>query len=544
MEPAALRFGLTAPTRPERMSRALAATVLIAALAAGLTVMAAAPVQAAQAARPVRILPLGDSITEGFGASHSTWRYFLWHRLRSSGRDVNFVGNEYGIHEGLPLHADFDQSHEGHSGWKADRILANARAYAARTRPDVVLLHVGTNDVKQRETNATTITEIRGIIRELRVARPRVAVVLAQLIPLRNRDDVIQRLNDRIAALAAELSRPDSRVVTVDQHARFDLAVHSDDGTHPNLRGDRLMARRWARALQPLVKKVALVTLVTTAAPSTLPAGASVRLAARVRTHARVRMVRFYHGDHLIGADRTAPYRVTWRGLPRGRFPVIARAQLESGRVVHALTTFVRAGIPPLALFVVGSPRDLGPHDGRLGARLQGMGLVPVVQDDGDAAASDARGKSVILLSGSISRRRPALAYVRAPVPLMTWDAELMDELGMTRRAGIAPGRQRVQMVRVRHPLTAGLRGRPVVTRVPGGQTYGRPGRRALVTARVVRSPGRAALFAYGRGTRMVERRAPHRRLGFFTTAKSGADLTRAGRRLFDAAVRWSVGRR
>lgn len=46
----------------------------------------------------VRIVPIGDSITQGTlqnddGLSHPTYRYWLWQTLKSRGYDVDFVGS-------------------------------------------------------------------------------------------------------------------------------------------------------------------------------------------------------------------------------------------------------------------------------------------------------------------------------------------------------------------------------------------------------------------------------------------------------------------
>jgi hypothetical protein len=62
----------------------IALTVLAAAVA-----YAIAAVPTAHAATPVRIMPLGDSIT----GSPGCWRALLWNRLQNAGHtDIDFVG--------------------------------------------------------------------------------------------------------------------------------------------------------------------------------------------------------------------------------------------------------------------------------------------------------------------------------------------------------------------------------------------------------------------------------------------------------------------
>src|SRR6187399_3097989 len=69
-----------------------------------------------------RIMPLGDSITSSF-AGHDSYRYWLWHSLQDAGyTNIDFVGSQRGVFGGTPLHANFDQDHEGHTGFTADQI--------------------------------------------------------------------------------------------------------------------------------------------------------------------------------------------------------------------------------------------------------------------------------------------------------------------------------------------------------------------------------------------------------------------------------------
>src|SRR5688572_26694999 len=88
-------------------------TAVLAALAVGLIIR---PAQSA--AVPVRIMPLGDSITAGPGC----WRAKLWNRLQTTGfTNIDFVGTQSdggGCNPGFAY--DFD--HEGHGGFSATGI--------------------------------------------------------------------------------------------------------------------------------------------------------------------------------------------------------------------------------------------------------------------------------------------------------------------------------------------------------------------------------------------------------------------------------------
>lgn len=48
---------------------------------------------------------------------------------------------------GTPSQSDFNQDHEGHWDYTADQILRNLAQWIRDNPPDVVLVHVGSNDI-------------------------------------------------------------------------------------------------------------------------------------------------------------------------------------------------------------------------------------------------------------------------------------------------------------------------------------------------------------------------------------------------------------
>ncbi|MEM7198849.1 MAG: SGNH/GDSL hydrolase family protein [Planctomycetota bacterium] len=225
--------------------------VLATAVAALLAALPAAV--GAQAPTPVRMMPLGDSITEGAHGS-ATYRYYLWHALLDAGYCVDFVGGQQGVQGGRPWNPNFDQDHEGHSGWRADMVLGSVRAWTAQHDPDVVLLHLGTNDLWQAQSAASTLTEIDAIIDEMRAARSDVVILLAQIIPVGAWVGFsVDPLNALLPAFAAAKHAPSAPVLLVDQWTGFDPRIDTDDGVHPNRFGDQKMAAAWLSALETLL---------------------------------------------------------------------------------------------------------------------------------------------------------------------------------------------------------------------------------------------------------------------------------------------------
>jgi hypothetical protein len=202
-------------------------------------------------------MPLGDSITQA-DAGHDSYRRPLWQMLR--GQAVDFVGTQTEHFGGPAPRPDFDQDHEGHWGWRADEVLGSVADWARSQAPDVVLVHLGTNDVLQGEPSGAILEELGAIVDALRSANPEVKVLLAQIIPTSDvgRNAAIRALNGGIPALAARKSTTRSPVTAVDQHTGFDGEGDTYDGLHPNAAGEAKMAGRWFDALLPLLRPAAL----------------------------------------------------------------------------------------------------------------------------------------------------------------------------------------------------------------------------------------------------------------------------------------------
>lgn len=205
----------------------------------------------------IYIMPLGDSITQGEGG-HDSYRRELWLMLQEKSAGVNFVGSMKHNFPGLePPNSDFDQDHEGHWGYKADEILERADEWAAKYRPDIVLMHLGTNDVFKNEPNKETIAELEAIITVFQKHNPQMKFFVAKLIPVANEiaNRQIAGFNALLPDMARRMTTKHSPVQIVDQYEGFDPDADTYDKIHPNEAGERKMARKWFEALLPVLEK-------------------------------------------------------------------------------------------------------------------------------------------------------------------------------------------------------------------------------------------------------------------------------------------------
>ncbi len=204
----------------------------------------------------IRIMPLGDSITQG-AVDTDSFRRPLWKLLKASNARVNFVGSMKTNYPYTGLaHSDFDIHHEGHWGWRADEVLAKIDKWAKQTVPDVVLIHLGSNDILQKQKNQATVEELRQIIFTLREHNERIEIFLAQLIPIADKtlNIKIEELNDLLSNMAQLTTTNDSPVHIVNQYEGFDALKDTYDGVHPNRFGIEKMAQKWHKALSSILE--------------------------------------------------------------------------------------------------------------------------------------------------------------------------------------------------------------------------------------------------------------------------------------------------
>jgi lysophospholipase L1-like esterase len=217
--------------------------------AAALAVLAGATLYSSPAVAEsnggVRVMPLGDSITDGVPAAGG-YRIGLWQRFTAGNFRVDFVGTLFNGPNTLG-----DHDHEGHSGWRIDMIDANIINWAQTTNPHTVLLHIGTNDVLQNFNLAGAPGRLSTLIDHITATVPNAEVFVASIIPLANtgQEANARTFNATIPGIVQSKVNAGKHVHFVDMHAALtpaDLA----DGVHPNPGGYDKMATVWFNALR------------------------------------------------------------------------------------------------------------------------------------------------------------------------------------------------------------------------------------------------------------------------------------------------------
>jgi len=202
------------------------------------------------AAEPVRIMAIGDSITQG-GKTFVTYRLPLDQKLRAAGLNYEFVGSQQSAGPHGPLW------HEGYGGKNAEFLAGLMPQKLKQLKPDIILLHCGHNHSAEEKPVPGILAAERAIIEAARKQNPKVVVLLAQVITSGKlpKYGYIPELNQAQVLLARELSRPDAPVMIVDQATGFDPQKDAIlDKVHPNAQGAEKMANQWFLALKGWVK--------------------------------------------------------------------------------------------------------------------------------------------------------------------------------------------------------------------------------------------------------------------------------------------------
>lgn len=233
-------------------------------------------VSATAEAAPVRIMPTGDSITWDTYSNNprpyslsTGYRQPLWHLLNDAGYYVDFVGTRIAGEAAAPA---FDPDNEAYPGWRDDEIAAIIYNRLVANTPDIVLLHIGTNNLNVSPADVEDILD--EVDRYESDYGSIVTVYLARIINRSTYSAQTTQFNDNVAAMAQLRINGGDNIVLVDMESlpnidyRLEPQGDMRDELHPNQNGYDKMAAIWMNALeQHLVLPPAAMPPVITTTP-------------------------------------------------------------------------------------------------------------------------------------------------------------------------------------------------------------------------------------------------------------------------------------
>lgn len=181
------------------------------------------------------------------------YRKPLYESLTELGNKIEFVG--------ATSAGDFPQnSCEGHRGERIDEIQDHSLTgiYAA---PNIVLLHIGTNDVKDQETDYANVEDqLEELISLIYEQSPGALVLLCTIIPADPQSysgtaGRIPDFNDKVSRVYDHFKGNSKKIVLVDMNSKLLLSDLSD-GLHPNSGGYDKMAAAFADEIKQSEDKI------------------------------------------------------------------------------------------------------------------------------------------------------------------------------------------------------------------------------------------------------------------------------------------------
>jgi lysophospholipase L1-like esterase len=284
----------------------------------------------------VKVMPLGDSITDGFSIPGG-YRIELWNRFLTNGQSVDFVGSLMNGPGSLG-----DRDHEGHSGARIDEMAAAVNPWLVTFQPDIILLLIGANDVVQNFQLATATNRLSALMDQIVAARSNSYLVVASLTPFS--DGVLNQravdINVAIPGIVHSQVAQGRKVSFVDMYAALTPADLLD-GVHPSAAGFAKMAPVWHDVITKILSGGAapvnnppsvLLTNPVDTAVFTAPATVTFQAAAQ-DADGTISKVEFYQHATKVGEDTTAPFSFTWTNVPAGFYKLTARATDDDGAV-------------------------------------------------------------------------------------------------------------------------------------------------------------------------------------------------------------------
>ena len=170
------------------------------------------PVEPSDGPKLMKLMPLGASITEGVGSTvPGGYRAPLWQKLHAARINVEMVGTLSNNSNNPILQQHHQMAHEGHSGYRIDQVLHNLGGFEAagssnhgywltgghdtgreEIKPDLILIHVGTNDLTQGASVPEVEKRMQDLLDWLAENEPQAKIFVAQLLPI-DRPDTADR---------------------------------------------------------------------------------------------------------------------------------------------------------------------------------------------------------------------------------------------------------------------------------------------------------------------------------------------------------------
>lgn len=302
-------------TKKKGLAALIAAVTGLSSLAVG--TVSAAPA-AAENAEAVKILSLGDSITDGYWTS-GAYRKYMYHDLEQMGYNIDMVGPKGSNSNTFTYNGQsvsYDDNNAGYSGYAIQEMTTkehrsgiletiqgtwyNGQNMIAAYQPDIVLLQIGTNDILSNYNDGIT-DRLENLVNVILQDLDADSTVFVSTIPdidaytradwlgsyginawgstQEEKDQLMETVtgcidtyNTSIYNLVLKMQSEGKNVQFADINSVVDYQTDLHDGVHPNEAGYENMGNYWAGLLNDFFQNHGTnpkpVTTTTTTQPA------------------------------------------------------------------------------------------------------------------------------------------------------------------------------------------------------------------------------------------------------------------------------------
>lgn len=206
---------------------------------------------------PLRILPMGDSITYGQIYNepyfYSGYRGYLETYLKRDGIQAEIVGSQKDGHMRM---------HDGYPGIRIDQLTSMMSGIYARARPDITLLQIGTNDLWQGASGEVLYTRLDVMFDMLHASAGDGVVFVATIPPICSMPPGGMKYsrdayNQLLEQIVSKHQKHWKKLVLVDLARRHAIGCQNmNDDKHPNDGGYQLLANAWLGVLKEYMNNI------------------------------------------------------------------------------------------------------------------------------------------------------------------------------------------------------------------------------------------------------------------------------------------------
>lgn len=245
----------------------------------------------------IKIMPVGDSITFGYGEAGG-YRKYLYHALGQKGyTQIDMVGPEGPDSASFSYNnqnVTYDNNHAGYSGftikqqypipsWGENGLYERliSKDAVKQAQPDIILLIIGTNDMTANRPLDSCEAELHDLIDYMLADMPSDSMIFMGSIPeftaYGGNAERIANYNSTVRKVAEDYAKAGRNVRFADVHGCLNGTADLDtDNLHPNGKGYEKMGNFWAEVIdeyilesQPVVTPPQTTTTTTTTVTTT-----------------------------------------------------------------------------------------------------------------------------------------------------------------------------------------------------------------------------------------------------------------------------------